>query len=192
MADMLANTVEADLIQQAREGDREALTRLLQENYRVVLGYFIKVTIDRSWAEDLTQETMLRAIQKLGVYNGSTHFSTWLIAIGTNLFRDELRRRRKIVPGTEDINSEPSVTGIDPDLELDLRAALGGLSINLRIPLVLKFFYDYSYDTIARLLKLPVGTVRSRLHNGIRELQRIMGEQSDTGEGMRGNHNGTM
>lgn len=179
MANHHSCAAEVRLVHQARQGDREALTRLLQDNYRIILGYFIKVTLDRSWAEDLTQETMLRAIQKLGAYNGSSHFSTWLIAIGTNLYRDELRRRRRIVSGVEESNPEPSAAGGDPELDIDLRAALGELSVKLRIPLVLKFFYDYSYEAIARLLKLPVGTVRSRLHNGIREMQRIMGDSPD-------------
>lgn len=180
MADNHSRAVEAGLVRQARQGDREALARLLQDNYRIILGYFIKVTLDRSWAEELTQETMLRAIQQLGGYNGSASFSTWLIAIGINLYRDELRRRRKIFSGVEDPNPPPSAAGADPELDLDLRAALGELSVKLRVPLVLKFFYDYSYETIAQLLKLPVGTVRSRLHNGIREMRRIMEESPET------------
>lgn len=170
---------EKRLIQQAKQGDKQDLAVLLRENYRIVLGYFIKITLDKRNAEDLTQETMLRAIEKFGLFNEHYKFSTWLISVGTNIYRDQLRKRgarRESITGS-DVEEIPDILGYgDPELELkaDLRASLGKLAVEKRITIVLRYFYDYSYEEIARVLKVPVGTVRSRIHNGIVELQRTL------------------
>lgn len=166
---------EKNLIRQVRQGEKNALALLLQENYRIVLGYFIKITMDKSIAEDLTQETMIRAIEKIGLFDERFKFSTWLITVGTNIYRDQLRKRgalRDFITGVE-VEEIPDRVGYDePELKADLRAALRRMDVQKRITIVLRYFYEYSYDEIARVLKVPVGTVRSRIHNGIGELQK--------------------
>ncbi len=168
---------EKRVIQQAKQGDKSALALLLQENYRIVLGYFMKITLDKRNAEDLTQETMLRAIEKFGLFDERFKFSTWLITMGTNIYRDQLRKRgamRESISGS-DVEGVPDISGYgEPELKVDLRAALQGMAAEKRITIVLRYFHEYSYEEIARILKVPVGTVRSRLHNGIDELQRAL------------------
>lgn len=168
---------EKGLVRQVRRGDRSALALLLQENYRMVLGYFIKITLDKSKAEDLAQETMLRAIEKFSLYDRRFKFSTWLITVGTNIYRDQLRKKdimRDSVggPAVDEIPDGVDLNG--PELKTDIQAALVKLVVEKRIVIVLKYFYDYSYEEIARVLKVPVGTVRSRLHNGIAELRKTL------------------
>ena len=84
---------EQELVRQAKLGDKKALAALLQEHYRMVLGYFIRLTLDKSQAEDLAQETMVRAIEKFGLFDEHFKFATWLVAVGTNIYRDQLRRK---------------------------------------------------------------------------------------------------
>lgn len=170
-----AGVDEKTLIKRAGQGDRSALALLFQENYRMVLGYFIKVTLDKTRAEDLTQETMLRAIEKFRLFDGRFKFSTWLITVGTNIYRDQLRKQKAMGDPVAGVEVEAIADGAgigEPELKADLRAALGKLAVEKRIVIVLRYFYDYSYEEMARVLKVPVGTVRSRLHHGIAELQR--------------------
>ncbi len=162
---------EKILVQQARQGNQQALAQLLETNYRMMMGYFMKITLDKPVAEDLVQETMVRAIEKLKLYDERFKFSTWLITIGTNIYRDQLRQRHRV--SEADFEAIPDLRGVvDPELKTDLRAALRKLGTDKRITIVLRYFLDYSYEEIAGILKVPVGTVRSRLHNGIEELQR--------------------
>lgn len=86
---------EADVIRKARQGDPVALARLLQMHYLPVKKYLIAVTFDRALAEDLTQETMVRAIERIGQFRGESRFSTWLISIATRLYMDLLRRQKR-------------------------------------------------------------------------------------------------
>ena len=76
---------EKDLIRKAKKGDTLALSKLLQQNYSFLLKYLMKATLHPQIAEDLTQETMMKCIEKIQLYNGESKFSSWLITIGTNL-----------------------------------------------------------------------------------------------------------
>jgi RNA polymerase sigma-70 factor (ECF subfamily) len=71
------------------------LAEKLREHYGMVFHYLLKVTMDRTLAEDLTQETMIRAIEKIGAYDDRFKFSTWLITMGTRLFLDQLRKSKR-------------------------------------------------------------------------------------------------
>ncbi|NLZ44334.1 MAG: sigma-70 family RNA polymerase sigma factor [Clostridia bacterium] len=169
---------EKELIKTALAGGKsgeEALAALLQANYRLVLGYFLKLTQDPEAAQDLTQETMVRAIKNLRKYRGEAKFSSWLIAIGSNFYRDELRRKRM----AEKITGRQHSAGEkQPAAEtVDIKRALLELPAEKRIPLILKYYYDYSYQEIAAVLKIPVGTVRSRLHLAVRQLRERLREE---------------
>ncbi len=87
--------IEQELLSRAQSGDREALARLLHGAYPILYGYLQKLTLDGYRAEDLTQKTMLRAMERLNQFRGGSKFSTWLIKIATNLYRDELRAEER-------------------------------------------------------------------------------------------------
>ena len=91
----LSSFEEKLLIERAKAGDNEALSLLLQNNYQLLIGYFLKITGSRELALDLTQETMLRAIEKIYSFGGRSKLSTWLITIGTNIYRDWLRKKKR-------------------------------------------------------------------------------------------------
>src|SRR5690606_21905138 len=67
----------------------------LQENYSFLVKYLMKVTLHPQTAEDLTQETMMKCVEKIQLYNGKSKFSSWLITIATNLFIDQQRRKKR-------------------------------------------------------------------------------------------------
>lgn len=170
---------EKELIKAALAGGKsgeEALAALLQANYRIVLGYFLKLTQDPELAKDLTQETMVRAIKNLRKYRGEGKFSSWLIAIGSNFYRDELRKQKTAEKIT---GRQLPASAKQPAAEaVDIKRALPELPAEKRIPLILKYYHDYSYQEIAAVLKIPVGTVRSRLHSAVRQLREQLVEES--------------
>lgn len=161
---------EAALIEQARQGDALALAQLLQQHYLPVKKYLITVTFDRQVAEDLTQETMIRAIQRIGQFGGRSAFSTWLIAIATNLYMDLLRRRqreRRLLQQHEPSHQDEGLSAEWSAVMAQLRA----MPRDVSLPIVLKHYHGYSYDEIAQWMGIPVGTVKSRIFNGIRSLR---------------------
>lgn len=173
---------DAALIRQAQRGDAAALARLLQENYLPVKKYLVTVTLDRNLAEDLTQETMIRAIQKIGQFSGRSKFSTWLISIGTHLYMDWLRsrqRERRFQTEALDVLL-PQADGPDPEWA-EVLERLAELPRDVALPLVLKHYHGYTYEEIGRWMGIPEGTVKSRIFNGIRHLRKELTEHDEAG-----------
>jgi len=168
---------EADLIQKARQGDSVALARLLQMHYLAVKKYLITVTFDRALAEDLTQETMIRAIERIGQFRGESRFSTWLISIATRLYMDVLRRQKRETRLKSQQAAGLRLRAAEPDPGADwsdLLRRLQALPRDVSLPVVLKHYYGYTYEEIAEWMGIPVGTVKSRIHGGVRSLRKGM------------------
>lgn len=179
---------EESLINRAKEGEKEALNHLLQNNYKILYGYCVKITGDRELSLDITQETMLKAVIHLNKYKHNGKFSTFLITIATNLYRDYLRKNKRIVLGEiEDEKvigistayNEPLEHIIKKDDSTILRESIRKLPYEKRVPIILKYFYDYTYEEIALVMKCPVGTVRSRLHSAASELYKQLKKEEE-------------
>lgn len=161
---------EKELIISAKSGDRKALALLFQKNYPFLVKYLIKVTMNPDMAEDLAQETMAKCIEKIGLYQFKSKFSSWLISIATHLFIDQQRRKKREKTWQQE---EEQFRKLKWHLETrneewnDAMSALGKLSDDVRVPIVLRHYYGYSYDEIGEMMQISAGTVKSRVHNGI-------------------------
>jgi RNA polymerase sigma-70 factor (ECF subfamily) len=168
--------MEEQLVVSALKGNRESLAKLLYENYEIVFKYFIKFTLNKGTAEELVQETMVRAIEKFSMYDpAKSKFSTWLIAIGQNIYIDNLRKRKR---EQKYINEELPLFDpgdrygeYDDSLEHALEA-LSHLDEGIRAPIILKHYYGYSLEEIAAIMSIPLGTVKSRIHNGLKTIRK--------------------
>ncbi|WYP26734.1 RNA polymerase sigma factor SigY [Alkalihalobacillus sp. FSL W8-0930] len=173
---------EKDLIQKAKKGDSLALSTLLQQNYSFLLKYLIKVTLHPQMAEDLTQETMMKSVEKIHLYNGDSKFSSWLITIASNLFIDLKRRKKRERQWLEQEQAlrqmKWNVANRNDEWE-DVLDVLAELSVEIRMPIVLKHYYGYSYEEIGKMMGIAEGTVKSRVSNGLKrvrkELDRLEG-----------------
>ncbi|QHT62903.1 RNA polymerase sigma factor SigY [Paenibacillus lycopersici] len=163
------------LIARAVRGDDEALASLLRSHYGMLYKYMLKITMNKAMAEDLVQDTMLRAIERIGSFQRKSKFSTWLIAIATRRYIDEMRKEKRLrrwqteQQALQGIRFQAALRQQDWPDALD---ALGGLSYDMRVPILLKHYYGYGYEEIAAWMDIPVGTVKSRLHNGLIKLKK--------------------
>lgn len=157
---------ETKLIKLAKSGSDEAFTKLFRSNYLFLYKYLMKLTLQQDVTEDLVQETMLKAYVHLKSFNGKSKFSTWLISIASRLFIDLLRkeRRRKITQDemkTEAIRKlkwQMSLSGEEWTLPMEIFA---GLDPEVRTAILLKHYYDYTYEEIAHMLSVKEGTVNT-------------------------------
>lgn len=168
--------MEEHLIDEARSGNRQSLARLLYDNYEMVFRYLVKFTMDRNIAEELVQETMIRAIERFEMYEpGKAKFSTWLIAVARNIYLDSMRKRKREQKylheelQLEDLYDLP----VEHDEELErVLDALARLPDNSRFPLLLRHYHGYSLEEIAHIMSIPSGTVKSRIHNAIKAVRK--------------------
>ena len=171
---------EKDLIRKAQKGDTLALAKLLQQNYSFVVKYLMKVTLHPQIAEDLTQETMMRCIEKIHLYNGESKFSSWLITIATNLFIDEQRkkkREKKWVEQEQVLRKMKWNVANRNEEWTDVIDVLAQINVDIRMPIVLKHYYGYTYEEIGKMMGIAEGTVKSRVSNGLKSVRKGLAER---------------
>lgn len=171
---------DAELVARAQAGDREALAALIQAYQQPVGGYLWRLTGDRELAQDLTQETFLRAYRAIGSTGPGLLLRSWLYRIATNLAYDHFRRQRRFgfVPlrpiEGPDRWEEPS--GID---EADaVWRALAHLRANDRAALLLCALEGYSYREAAEILRTSPEAVRKQFGRAKQRFRRAYEEQT--------------
>lgn len=168
---MLLN--ELELIDRAKNGNKSSMNTLLIENLDILRGYVIKMTADPHLSQDIIQDTMLKAVLNINKFEPKAKFSTWLIKIATNLYRDYLRRSKPIELIDETLEDSGQRVDDAAILRLDymeIMKILQKLSQEKRSAFILKHYYGYKYAEIAEILSCPVGTVRSRIHNSVKQI----------------------
>lgn len=171
---------EKELIKMAQNDNKNALNILFQENYKTLYGFLIKLTGDGNFSEDLVQETLMKAMIHIKSFKGESKFSSWLIQIALNLYRNELKRNKKFHVSSidENLNLE-SKENIENALQVKLQVEkalleLQNMSYEKRVTFILKHYYGYSLEEISSIMKCSEGTVKSRLHNTIKRLKNIL------------------
>lgn len=173
---------EMMLVKRAIRGDSGSLAELLRRNYSFLYQYALKITLDKNRAEDVTQETMLKAIEKIASFQSRSKFSTWLITIASRLVVDRARRaerERKWLQEEQAYRLLRFDTMQLMDEWPEALQAASRLTEQIRMPVLLKYYYGYSQEEIAGMLGIPVGTVKSRLHNGLKQLKKELTENEE-------------
>jgi len=173
------------LIKDAKKGDHLAFAMLFRENYPFLVKYLMKITMNLDTAEEIAQETMAKCVQKIHLYNGQSKFTTWLVSIATNTYIDQCRKqkRERNWQGQEEVYRKLKWHLESRNEEWnDCLEALGNLSEEVRIPIILKHYYGYSYEEIGNWMNISPGTVKSRVHNGIKLVRRELklGEETES------------
>jgi len=162
---------EIELINKAKQGNKSALNTLLSDNLPLLKGYIIKMTGNAELSQDIIQEAMLKAVLNIHKFKPEAKFSTWLITIATNVYRDYLRKNKELelidefMPSKEMSPEELTISKLQYK---DIIEILKAIPYEKRAVFILKHYYGYKYEEIAKILDCPVGTVRSRLHNTIK------------------------
>ena len=186
------STAEDKFLERLQRGETAAFERLVAERSADVFALLFRLTSDAEEARDLTQETFLRAFQSICRFRGDSSLRTWLYRIAINQARNRWRwwrrRRRDMtlsLDATDDQREQPlsatlaSAASASPENEAEakeregqLREALNGLRRSYREAVVLRDVEGFSYDEIAVMLQISIGTVKSRISRGRLELRR--------------------
>jgi RNA polymerase sigma-70 factor (ECF subfamily) len=179
----LMNSPE-QLVAAARRGDHDAFRHIFDRWARPVVSFVYDMVGDRALAEDLTQETFVRAYKYLDALRDESKFSTWLFSIAKNVAREHLRsahgRSRKVDLDDETVlelrDERPTPAGALLDKELNgvVRHALGALDEDKRMVFTLKIFQQRSYEEIAEITGFSVPKVKTDLHRARTEMRKRM------------------
>ena len=186
----MSDAADEDLVRRFLAGDAGAFTELVTRHERRVYGLCLRILSDRDEAADAAQDAFLMVVRKLDQFRGDSAFTTWLHRVTVNICYDHLRKaqRRPLLHRIEDDGLEPASGPPVPDHADEVAgahvvaAALALVPEDFRVALVLADVQDLPYDQIAKVLDVPIGTVKSRVHRGRIALARAMGLATDAGD----------
>lgn len=180
-----ASPSDRDLVAATLEGSQEAYGDLVRRYERPILGIVVRMLRNRAEAEELAQEIFLKAYDRLATYDQRRKFSSWLFKVAHNATIDHLRRRRLDTVPLEtpeageqqllDVLAGPAEQGpeeqaVRGELVRALETALAGLRPAHREVLLLRFRQGCSYEELAEITGLPLGTVKTHLHRARKHL----------------------
>ena len=158
------------------DDDHHAFAELVRNHQSAVRGLLRQLTrTDLALADDLAQETFLRAYKNIRSFRGEAKFSTWLYRIAYNCFREEARKRKELVGIDESLlEAEQDPQSVDPALKHDLMQALQLLPLHERSAILLCCQNGLSHDEAARVLDIPLGTVKTNVLRGREKLKKML------------------
>ena len=171
---------ELDLIERAKQGDMQAFETLYEMHKTAIYRTVVAITNDRAIAEEILQDTFLRAFKHLQRVHTGVSLAPWLYRIAVNLAYDWSARQKRWLAALNSI-VERVVIATTPSPERSVEAqelqdllyeAIGRLEFKQRSTLVLFYLQDFSLNEIAEIMECPVGTVKSRLHYARESLRR--------------------
>ena len=178
---------DAALVELVLADDQDAFAVLVERYKDAVQNLAYRMLSNAAEAEDVTQETFVRAYTQLATYKPAHKFSTWLLSIASHLAIDQLRRRRFLALPLEDVpfldwiadvGTSPEQSALEGEQQDEVQTYLQRLPGKYRAVIVLRYWYDFSYEEIARTLNLTPALVKARLHRARELLARYMKQNS--------------
>lgn len=175
-------------LEQARQGDKFAFGRLIEAYQGPVYNLAYRMLGNRGEAEEAAQEAFIRAYTRLDTYDPSRKFSTWMLSITSNYCIDLLRKRRALLLSLDqplpphpalmsDREENPEAQASDTEREQMVQALLEHLPEDYRQAVVLRYWYDLSYEEIADVMDTTISAIKSRLFRARRQLAEVALEE---------------
>ena len=174
-------------LDQARAGDRAAFGKLIRQHQQRIHRLALHLTGNAGEADDVTQETFLRAYRAISRFDGRADLFTWLYRICVNVALNLRRQRKRVTtdiddprvpePTAEGIGSDPALSAQQAQAYRSLAKAMDGLSEVLRTTLVMACVDQVPYADIAKTLGCSEGTVAWRVHEARRKLRDALGDE---------------
>ena len=167
-------------VQQARDGDAAAFSRLVEAYQKPVYNLAYRLLGNSVEAEDAAQEAFIRAYTRLDTYDPSRKFSSWMLSIASHYCIDMLRRRRGNVMSVDELPPmvdlsmpkamQPEQVVIQGQVADEIQQLLDTLAPSYRTPVILRYWYDMSYKEIAETMGVTESTIKTRLHRARAQL----------------------
>jgi len=176
---------DAEVVRSILAGDTKAFGKLVDRHLAGVHAVVTRIVCNSTDAEDVTQDTFIRCLERLEQYDPSYSFRNWLLKIATNTAINCHRSRKRdkeltIRLADYDVNGSKQK---DDNIELpsprEWQYWLGRLDTNQRAAIVLFHFHQMPYTQIAEALEVPLNTVRTLLHRGRKRLRELMAKCID-------------
>jgi RNA polymerase sigma-70 factor (ECF subfamily) len=184
-------TEENQIVERVLKGEREAFAALVDAYKGTIFNLAFRMTYSYQDADDLSQETFIRAYRNLRQFDPRKRFFTWIYTIGLNLIRNHLKKHEREI-SRENAARRSSEEGIDQGAQTErdmmqvqeircLKICLLKLPVDLREAIVLRFYQDLSFEEIATISGASLSAVKMRVYRGLDQLKQLMNKEGDVG-----------
>lgn len=190
-----ASLEDPEVVALACQGRETAFRELLARYERPVYSLVVRMVRDATLAEDLAQEAFIRAFHALGSYDPRYRFSSWIFKIANNLTIDHLRKRRLDTVSLDgspnaatdegegrghlvvaDPGESPEAYVTNRQLGGQIESAMAQLRPEYRTAILLRHVEGHSYEEVAEIMEVPLGTVKTYIHRGRHALRELLAE----------------
>ena len=178
-----------DLIAKSLQGNQKAFRELLARHHATAYAVVRGVLGDSDEVEDVIQQVYVKVFRGLDRFRGDAKFSTWLYQIARNEAINEVKKKRMQTADIEDVvlaapdHERPDASYQRSRAGTELNAAMAKIDERYRMALELHYMGERSYEEIAEIMDLPLGTVKTYIHRGKAELKRVMTQTLGRHEG---------
>ncbi len=173
---------DAEIIAMVLNGDKQSYALLVDAYKGPIFNLAYRMTGSREDADDLTQETFIRAYQNLHRFDQSKKFFTWIYTIGINLIRNHLKKKERKVAHLTEVdsslkqqrNGEGEGDVLSDDRMIRLEQIIRKLPVDLREAIILKFVQDLTFEELANVTGDSVSAVKMRIYRGLEKIKQMM------------------
>ncbi len=166
---------DVELVSEVKAGSRSAFTELVRRHQRGLLRIVLRLTRELPLAEDIVQETFIKAYEKMDMFEGRSSFKSWLYQVGLNTAKNRFRSRppeefsTDILQGGVAASSESDL--VKGDVARSLRAQVDLLPERQRVAITLRVFEDLSFKEIAQIMNCPYDTAKANYRHALLKLR---------------------
>lgn len=164
-----------ELIQEIKDGNRRAFSEIVKRHQKSLLRMSMRFVRDLDTAEDIVQETFIKAFEKLNSFEGRSSFKSWLFQISVNTAKNKLRERKRV---TTDIDSVQIAVGaiaetslVHSALSQEIQEEIDKLPTKQRTALILRVYEDLSFKEIADIMECPYDTAKANYRHALIKLK---------------------
>lgn len=174
---------DLDLVKEAQSGNRLAFSRLVEKHQRTMMRVALRITRDLELAEDVVQDSFLKAFQKLESFEGRSSFKSWMYQITLNTAKNKIRGTHRETIGVDKLmlaaeaKSEARLSL--QDLQLFIRSAVEELPERQKMALTLRIFEDLSFKEIAEIMECPYDTAKANYRHGLMKIKERVERHDD-------------
>lgn len=184
----MVDTLENRLIELTKSGDKAAFGELVKLYRRQLYSYLVKMSCDRTAAEDILQETLIKVWNGMKKYDERQKFSSWLFSIAHNCSIDYLRKKKLAVNTFTELKEESAIAKDAAELFVSLEfrqkldEALAALPFKQKQVFFLRQFGELSFKEISVITKDPLNTVLSHMRYAVTKLKLVLGNEYESGK----------
>jgi RNA polymerase sigma factor (sigma-70 family) len=178
-----------ELVEEVRDGKRQAFTELMRRHQQKIYWVARRIVGSHADADDIVQETFIKAFMSLGDFRGDASFSTWIYRIAVNMSLNTLRKNHILTYVREsELAQKIFASKESPDdqvraeqLETLIEQAIAELPDKQRAVFVMRFYDELTYEEIAAVLKTSIGGLKANYHHALKKVQEYLKHENDVG-----------